>query len=517
MLVHFIQVIDDAPPERLTTFKTIPINQDLITVYWSRPFHMIFVEIFNHNYYLVVVQQTYNRSTTISKTINPSDRCEHISELFNETIVQLHLVRLIKYYQLPCRQKRSNHPLSCFYDDIHICLCEKYGHQYLANCIEFEHEMKFDCSGQSGCENGARCFQDSPNCAQTSICVCPKCFYGKRCQFSTSNFGLSLDAILGYHILPHVNLLHQTFAVKISMTLTTVMFIAGVINGILSLITFNNKKLWEVGCGFYLLGSSVTTLLTMIIFTLKFWILICTQMGLVVNRLFLHVQCISIDFLLRVSLSIDQWLNAFVAAERAIATIRGVNFNKKSSQRVPKVVILVLIFVSVATAIHDPIYRQLMNDEDDDEKRIWCIVTYPPSVQVFNATIQALHFLVPFIMNVISAIVIITTTARRRASVQTQQTYREHLVDQFWQHKHLLISPFVLVILAFPRLIISFVSGCMKSAHESWLYLAGYFISLIPPMLTFVVFVIPSTLYQEEFRTTVRRYRTTIQTRLCCI
>ncbi|CAF3194013.1 unnamed protein product, partial [Rotaria sp. Silwood2] len=63
--------------------------------------------------------------------------------------------------------------------------------------------MKFDCSGQSGCENGARCFQDSPLCAQTSIYACPACFYGKQCQFSTRGFDVSLDAIVGYHILPH--------------------------------------------------------------------------------------------------------------------------------------------------------------------------------------------------------------------------------------------------------------------------------------------------------------------------
>ncbi|CAF4893895.1 unnamed protein product, partial [Rotaria sp. Silwood2] len=77
--------------------------------------------------------------------------------------------------------------------------------------------MKFDCSGQSGCENGARCFQDSPRCAQKWICSCPTCFYGKRCQFSTSGFGISLDAILGYHILPHVSLVYQPMAVQISI------------------------------------------------------------------------------------------------------------------------------------------------------------------------------------------------------------------------------------------------------------------------------------------------------------
>ncbi|CAF3948757.1 unnamed protein product, partial [Rotaria sp. Silwood1] len=203
MLVHFIQVVNNSPPERATTFKTILIQKDSVTVQWSRPFHIMFVELLHKSYYLIVAQNTYNQSAIINKIINPSDRCENISEFFNETIVNWHLLRRIKYYHLPCHQRQSSHNLSCFYDDVHLCLCENYGNQRLANCFEFEHNMKFDCSGQSGCENGARCFQDSPLCAQTSICACPACFYGKRCQFSTSGFGVSLDAILGYHILPH--------------------------------------------------------------------------------------------------------------------------------------------------------------------------------------------------------------------------------------------------------------------------------------------------------------------------
>ncbi|CAF4491392.1 unnamed protein product, partial [Rotaria sp. Silwood2] len=101
----------------------------------------------------------------------------------------------MKYHHLPSHQRQSSHNLSCFYDAVHLCLCENYGNQRLANCCEFEHNMKFDCSGQSGCENGARCFQDSPLCAQTSIYACPACFYGKQCQFSTRGFDVSLDAI----------------------------------------------------------------------------------------------------------------------------------------------------------------------------------------------------------------------------------------------------------------------------------------------------------------------------------
>jgi hypothetical protein len=44
MFVHFIEVKDDAPPENGVTFKRTPINQNPLTIYWSHPFHIAFVE-----------------------------------------------------------------------------------------------------------------------------------------------------------------------------------------------------------------------------------------------------------------------------------------------------------------------------------------------------------------------------------------------------------------------------------------------------------------------------------------
>ncbi len=88
------------------------------------------------------------------------------------------------------------------------------------------------------------------------------------------------------------------------------------------------------------------------------------------------------------------------------------------------------------------------------------------------------------------------------------------LREQFQQHKHLLTAPIVLVILALPRLIITFALKCMVSSNGAWLFLVGYFISFIPSMLTFVIFIFPSKFYKKEFHKTVQQLRTNIDRRL---
>ncbi len=296
ILIHFFRLIGHDPPEIGSTFKTIPTDQNSITLFWPRPFHIALAQLPDHQYYHIAVEEKYNQSSTMSKAINVSDRCAPIREVLNETIVQLHRIRRIKYYHLPCQ---SPSPLlACFYDDSHFCLCQDLSHQRLANCFEFNSSVKYDCFGQSNCEHGAQCLQDRPTCPQTSICLCPKCFYGMRCQFSSSLFSLSLDGILGYQIQPHRSIEDQPRIVKASIGLTTVMFVGGLCNGILSFITFKNKEPRKTGCGVYLFVSSMNSLFIANIFILKFSILILAQLTYMTQRSFLYVQCLSIDFLL---------------------------------------------------------------------------------------------------------------------------------------------------------------------------------------------------------------------------
>jgi hypothetical protein len=215
----------------------------------------------------------------------------------------------------------------------------------------------------------------------------------------------------------------------------------------------------------------------------------------------------------------DQWLNACVATERAITTIKGTRFEKKKSKLAAKFVIIILLIINGITFIHDPIYRRLIdeesNDDDDDNaKRTWCVVTYPSSLEVYNYIINIIHFFGPFVINLFSAIFLITKKSRQQANLHRELPYRKIIREQFQQHKNLLTAPIVLVILALPRLIITFVSKCMKSSGDVWLFLVGYFISFIPSMLTFVVFIVPSKFYKKEFHRSVAQFRSMIEQRL---
>ncbi len=514
ILLHFITVhsrlnetsneaLEWGPHERATTFQKIPVNQQSIQFYWSNPFHLLFAQI-DSSFYLLLFQVTYHASSTHEIHLNEEQLCPSLRVL-NSTIFTMKPIRRIKRYHVPCQKQLQ---VSCFHDeDEFICLCTQ---DHRANCFTFDHRMKYNCREFSNCENGGQCFQDNATCPTSSKCACTRCFFGSRCQLSTKGFALSLDAILGYRIQPSIKFMDQPIELKVSSAITILIFIIGLINGTFTLLTFRAKTLHRVGSGLYLLVVSIVILIAICIFALKFACLVVSQMNLISSGIFLTSQCIVIDFLVRVLLQTGDWLYASVAVERALAVIKGVQFNKKKSKQLARWIVLSIFIFTGTTNLQEPLYRTII--EDEEEQRRWCIVSYPLTLNIFltryTSIISIIHFTGPFMINTISSLLIIIVTARYRFNAQKDDTYMQQLRKQLYRHKHLIISPFGLIIVALPRLILAFELDCIKSARDPvGLFLTGYFISFVPLLMTFIVFVVPSQTYMKEFRIQIQDFR----------
>jgi hypothetical protein len=393
--------------------------------------------------------------------------------------------------------------LICFLDEYYLCLCTKDHH---VNCVEFNSNKNLQCSSKYSCQNGGQCLQDHPNCPSSILCVCTDCFFGNQCQFYAKGLGLTLDEILGYEIKRNINLSKQTFSVKLSSILTMLMLLAGIINGILSILTFKNKSSQEVGCGIYLLVSSIISLIIVILFTLKFWFLIYSYRDFVGQKIILFLNCMIIEPLLKLLLYIDNWLNGCVAGERAFAVFKGISFNKKQSKQMAKWIIIFVIIINILLFIPQMLYLHLF--EDKKEERTWCVVLYSSLLNNYSSFTQFFHFFSPFLINLFSAIFIIIGTTRQRVIIKDEHhRFTNHFKSKLNQHKHLLISPIILIILSLPRLIISLTLNCKKSEEYFWLYLLGYFISFMPSVLIFIVFVLPSPTYKKEFKQVLTRFQ----------
>ncbi|CAF1542354.1 unnamed protein product [Adineta ricciae] len=492
---HIITVQNDKDPLRTDVLKKVPVDRNTVILYISISFHILFVQIYT-TYYLLMSKAVYTPSTHTISVPTWNQRCAPLHEVLNTTLLNHPLRRRVKYYHVPCQQHRD---LLCFYDETFMCLCTDERH---ANCFEFVHNITSDCQDTKYCGNAGTCIQDHPLCPTTFVCVCAQCYYGSKCQFTTEGSGLSLDTILGYHISPHVTIHHQPSVVQVSIAITTTMFAFSLLGNTLCILIFRRKMISETGCGFYLLMLSIVSLLTMTVFILKFWLLVLSQMKIIIRPSTLYANCVWTEFFLKCLPHVGDWLSACVAMERALTIYSGANFNKKKSKRTAKWIVAMILLCSTATAIHDPLHRQLIDDAE--EQRTWCIPIYSSSVQIFNRVIYIIHFFGPFIFNFVSASLVIIQVARQRFTTRQHIPLMQHLWQQLCEHKHLIISPCILIILALPRLIISFIWDCLKSVRDPRLFLAGYFLSFIPPVVIFIVFVLPSKMYKKELSDVVK-------------
>ncbi|CAF3588325.1 unnamed protein product [Rotaria sordida] len=140
--------------------------------------------------------------------------------------------------------------------------------------------------------------------------------------------------------------------------------------------------------------------------------------------------------------------------------------------------------------------------EDKIEERSWCVVTYSSWLQTYSSIWTFFHYFAPLFINLLSALLIIIKTTYQRVGTQTSLSFLILLGLKLKKYKHLLISPVIILILTLPHFIISIILDCNKSSHLFWFYLIAYFLSFIPAAFIFIIFVIASPLYRQEFKKT---------------
>jgi hypothetical protein len=124
---------------------------------------------------------------------------------------------------------------------------------------------------------------------------------------------------------------------------------------------------------------------------------------------------------------------------------------------------------------------------------------------------NVVHFVSPFSINMVSLFSMIMIMACFRSKFRERDGFFTPLHFQFVQHKQQVTGTMMIIILSLPRLIFAFVLDCMKSPHDSVsLFLVGYFLSFIPPALTFVIFVLPSKTYMKCFKSNLYTFRNKI-------
>ncbi|CAF1085092.1 unnamed protein product [Adineta steineri] len=448
-------------------------------------------ESFYGTYYLLHFTNIANL-TESSISITPEKRCYHVSEYLNKQIIDLPWLKRVKLYHKYFKD------VQCFYDEFYMCFIDK---QQLPECFHFNHAHSNCTSDRQYCENNGRCFRHKHQYTGelTFACICPKCFSGSFCQLNMHQFSFTFDSLLGETIITGNHISDQPLLIKFSLSFISIICAIGFISNLASFLTFIQRELHRIGTVYYLLILSILSQITLFVFLFRFLYSFINLTSLIGDYKLLSIACSLFDFLLSLLVSTCDWLTACLTCERTISVIQGIKFNQQRSIRLVKIISPSIFLILTLTSIHQLFSRHLITDPRNDARQ-WCIVKYPYQwLQTYDIIIKFIHSTIPFLINLISAIVLFVICARKKQRINNKEKYSTIFIKQVRQHKHLLFSPLITVAFKLPLLIVQISFKCISDNQQLHVSLIAYFISNIPLAMTFIVFVWVSPSYYKVF------------------
>jgi hypothetical protein len=162
------------------------------------------------------------------------------------------------------------------------------------------------------------------------------------------------------------------------------------------------------------------------------------------------------------------------------------------------VCIPIIIFSFNSTEI---IFHHILVDLRNQRHQFVCITEYTKYIwKTFEVSFLFLNHFIPFFLNVYATYVIIQTVARSKANLNKSKL-RKEVWNQIKNHHEQLIGPVIMIVCSTPQLLVSFATRCYHwdSMVRRKLIIVVYFISFLPQMLTFYLYILSSKKYKNVF------------------
>ncbi|CAF4354083.1 unnamed protein product, partial [Rotaria socialis] len=134
----------------------------------------------------------------------------------------------------------------------------------------------------------------------------------------------------------------------------------------------------------------------------------------------------------------------------------------------------------------------------------WCATQLSRHLQIYNQTNTMIHYLTPFLVNLICTIALMILITRTRANVDRNKSRWKIFQEQFKKKKEMFIPSMIHIISALPHLIISFSLACndLDTKWQRYMLIISYFAAYVPQCISFHLYVQPSKFFLREFHAT---------------
>ncbi len=258
-----------------------------------------------------------------------------------------------KYHTLCDKDTNRSFDLLCFRDDHYFCLCDINN---FTQC--FLYNQKWDqcqyCLAQGQCILGDESIKGN------YTCLCPRCYYGERCQHNTQVLSFTLESLFSADLFSS-SLIKQKISFSMYIITPVLLSLYGIINNLFAFVTFRRPKPRLNGIGHYLLVSSVISQLSLLFLISKIIYLLIGIQGFITQTIFSLILCKTLSFFLSSCTRICYWLTALVTIERVYVTKYPKGIWLKQPKIAKRIIILIFI-ITLGSHVHELIEYTVVSD-----------------------------------------------------------------------------------------------------------------------------------------------------------
>jgi hypothetical protein len=306
----------------------------------------------------------------------------------------------MKYHNL-CIQNSS---LLCFVDDLYLCICDE--NHSRVECFSYNHNLD-QCSS---CSSGGKCLTEN-RLKSKFICLCPRCYSGTSCEFSSEYFSFTVDQLFSINLVSRITIVLLIF-------ISWLLFVIGLLNNLCSFVTFRRAKCLRNGIGHYLLWMSVTNQINLLFLALRLTHLTLNTTGFRSNPYVDRILCKILNYLLISSGRIPYWFVSLIAIERVYTTIflRGQWLKKPHIAKRLLMIMLSLVLISGSYELN---FVESHIDLNNNSGAV-CTLNFPYNHQLWtniHKTVTLIHTLVPFLINICSTAIICYVIIKKKIKI----------------------------------------------------------------------------------------------------
>ena len=405
--------------------------------------------------------------------------------------------------------------LLCFRDNHYLCVC--VNNHTRVECFIYDQQLD-RCSK---CLHNGRCLRGDPTRSTDFVCLCPLCYSGGQCQFSSKSFSFTLDQLFYTDLV----LSHRSRTVVILLIFFSALgFVLAIPNNLFSFVTFHQKSCLRNGVGHYLLTLSVISQFNLALLVVRLTHLSMKVVHQSSSPTINTILCKVLNYSLVSSSRMVYWLSSLIAIERVYMTLV-LNGQWLKHPRIARRLILITLLTTLLSTAYEYLFFRSLSISDPTERSM-CIFEFPHMYRsqwmIVHLLVSTLHSVVPFIVNLCSTITIgIMVVKKKMNTRRTQKSQRMNFVERIRfilnvlnENRELVIGPGLTLIpqlFSLPLFISSFTLDC-QNIENSWiryLLIISYWTSFTPQMISFFLYISPSSFYSDEWRKTKLRQQIT--------